>query len=148
MREKFDTLTLEDYMTNNPIEVIEKNPVYPLPSYSVQEKLFPSHKDSTSEQGYMSRIAFFYEILTAAITGGKWNRNRNLLKSGYGHLHPDVICEDKLIDSKAIRVGGPLKLRDIQFDQYFLHQGVSIDNRKIFYSVCRYGVDKPIVSLR
>lgn len=117
-------------------------------NYPIQKELFTSYRESALEQGFMSRIAQFYEILTAAITGGEWNRNRNLLENGYGHLHPDVVCDDSLIDAKAVCSARPLKLRDIQFNQYFLHQGISNDNRKIIYSICGYAVDKPIVSLR
>ena len=117
-------------------------------NYPIQERLFTSYRESVLEQGLRSRIAQFYEILTAAITNGEWNRNRNLLENGYGHLHPDIICEDSLIDAKAVCATRPLKLRDIQFNQYFLHQGISTDNKKIIYSICGYDVDKPIVYLR
>jgi hypothetical protein len=117
-------------------------------SYPIQGGLFTSYRESTLEQGLRTRIAQFYEILTAAIVGGEWNRNRNMLENGYGHLHPDVICDDRLIDAKAVCAERPLKLRDIQFEQYFLHQGVSTDNRKIFYSICRYEISNPIVYLR
>jgi hypothetical protein len=117
-------------------------------TYPIQRGLFASYRESTLEQGLRSRIAQFYEILTAAIVEGEWNRNKNLLKKGYGHLHPDVICDDMLVDAKAIRADGPLKIRDKQFEQYLLHQGISTDNRSIFYSIFRYGITNPIVCLR
>jgi hypothetical protein len=140
MGKRFDPLTLDDYIHAGPIEVVDKNPHYPI----IQKGFLPTSKESPSEKGLNSKMAQFYEILTAAITGGKWNRNQNLLRYENGHLHPDVIHDDMLIDAKAIRLEGPLKLRDIQFDQYFLHQGTSTDNRQIFYSIFRYGINNPL----
>lgn len=125
------------------IKITNSSLDYPLPG-----ELFHSYRESTLEQGLRSKIAQFYEIFTAAIFDGEWNRNKNLLEEKSGHLHPDVVCYDKLIDSKCVCLNRPLKIRDIQFNQYFLHQGISTDNRKIFYAVCRYAVDKPIGYLR
>lgn len=140
MREKFNPLSLENYMGTEPIKVVNKSPSYP-----VQKELFQYIPDGIN-YGFRTRIGRFYEILTSAIFGGKWIGTNNVSINGDELFQPDVLSKETIIESKSVCWKDSLKLVDFQMDKYLLQQCANFyqNPRKIFFSIFKYGVTKPL----
>lgn len=139
MAEKFNPLSLTEYMQSKPIKPINENPLYP-----IQGELFDYNSEKIN-YGFRKRIGSFYEILTSAIFGGKWLDVENV-SNGNGLFQPDVMSKEKIIESKSVCWKECLKLVDFQIDQYLLQQ---CDNfyqtpRRIFFSIFKYNINRPL----
>jgi hypothetical protein len=140
MKEKFEPLSLQEYMGSKPIKVVNSSPSYP-----IQKELF-NYVPNKVNYGLRTRIGTFYEILTSAIFGGKWLGTSNSSNNGNGLFQPDVMSRDTIIESKSVCWKEALKLVDFQLDQYLLQQCTDFyqNSRRIFFSIFKYNVKSPL----
>lgn len=138
---KFDPCDLIEYMGPKPIKVVKPNMSYP-----IQGELFEStfHGKGQINYGFRKRIGDFYEILTAGIYGGRWVGTLNISPEENGLFQPDVITENKIIESKSVCWKETLKLTDYQVDKYLLEQCNNNQN-KIFFAVYKYKLRNPLI---
>lgn len=142
MAVRFNPLDLVDYMGPKPIKVFDKNP-----SYSIQEELFESifYDSKKVNYGLRKRIGDFYEILTQSIFGGNWVGTRNASQIENGLFQPDIITQDKIIESKSVCWKETLKLTDFQIDQYLVHQCDGSQPNRIFFAIYKYKLRNPLI---
>jgi len=139
---RFDPSDLVDYMGPKPIKVFNKNLEYP-----IQEKLFEllSRNPWQVDYGFRTRIGNFYEILTTGIFGGRWVGTQNASQNENETFQPDVITQDKIIESKSVCWKETLKLTDFQIDKYLVHQCDGSKPNKIFFAVYKYKLRNPLI---
>lgn len=147
MGKRFDSLSLTDYMDSEPIEIKNRELTYPpgiVPKY--QYKLF-NNKVAKQVRGesYNRAVGTFYEILTAALTGGTWMGLRN--SSGNDVVYkPDVISEKGIYDAKSVSWKESCKLQDFQMDKGIVQEcfGEYIKpRRKVFIPIFKHGIVEP-----
>jgi hypothetical protein len=143
----FHSDSLKEYMESKPLEVKNKRLIYPaevIPHF--QHKLFDEISARQISGQHLNRaVGIFYEILTAAITGGIWTGSVNSSQNG-GIYKPDVITEDCLYDSKAVSLMQACKLQDFQIQKALVQECTAEyikPKRKIFIPIFKYGLTNP-----
>jgi hypothetical protein len=147
MREKFDPLTLEDYMKSEPIEVKEPNMNYPLGIIPIHTPnlLDDFKRQPISGQHCNKAVGTFYELLIAGITGGSWTGSRNSSRTKKVYK-PDVISGEGIYDSKSVSWDEDCKFQDFQMDHHSVQEAIGEyiqPKRKIFIPIFKYKLTSP-----
>jgi hypothetical protein len=147
MREKFEPLSLQEYMESKPIKVKEPNLTYPLGVIPADS---PNLSDDFKQQPISGQhcnraVGTFYEILTAGITGGYWTGSRNSSRTKKVYK-PDVISKEGIYDSKSVCWDEDCKLQDFQMDHHLVQEAMGEyiqPRRKIFIPIFKYKLISP-----
>ncbi|MDP2628735.1 MAG: hypothetical protein Q8P15_02460 [Nanoarchaeota archaeon] len=143
MGRNFDPQSLKEYMDSKPFKVFNKKSFFPI------QKSFFEECGEAINYGYRKTIGDFYEILSYAIFGGKWQGNSDNSENENGNaFKPDIINSDKkiIIESKAVCWRESCKFTDYQMGRYLLQQCDSffMKHHKIFFSIYKYKLREPL----